>query len=285
MSEYKMLKTPLVGDVKRLFQTSQRELAVVSPFINGYGLDVLHEAIQGGTKTRRLTILTCVSVQNIRNSSLDISALSAFCDEFKTCRVRNLPGLHAKVYIADGLQAIVTSANLTRGGLVGNYEYGFLISDTRAIENIRADMSDYSNLGSELTIGDLRGLAECAQELQSAAKDAEKAIRASDAWRSLSQKVETVQDNLLRNRVRGKTVNSIFADTIRYLLRLGPMSTENLEARIQATHPDMCDDTINRVIDGVAFGKKWKHMVRNTQQFLKRKGEIELDNGTWRLIN
>jgi hypothetical protein len=47
----------------------------------------------------------------------------------------------------------------------------------------------------------------------------------------------------------------------------------------------MCDDSIDRVIDGVHFGKKWKHMVRNTQQFLKSRREIELREGLWRLVS
>jgi len=37
-------------------------------------------------------------------------------------------------------------------------------------------------------------------------------------------------------------------------------------------------------VDLEVIGKMWKHMVRNTQQFLKRKGEIEFRDGTWQLV-
>jgi len=50
---------------------------------------------------------------------------------------------------------------------------------------------------------------------------------------------------------------------------------------VQQIHPDLCDDTIDRVIDAVHFGKKWKHYVRNAQQALKRKGLIDFDGQRW----
>jgi hypothetical protein len=48
-------------------------------------------------------------------------------------------------------------------------------------------------------------------------------------------------------------------------------------------HPDLCDDKLDRVIGGVNFGKKWKHLVRSAQQALKREGCIALDGSKWRL--
>ena len=284
MTDYAVLRTPLLPAVRELFRASQRNLTGVSPFVNVFGRNVLREALGGKThKTRQLTILTSLSVRSIRDGSLDLDSLVAFCKQYQECKVQNLPGLHAKVYIADQSLAIVTSANLTRGGLVGNYEYGMLIRDGRTAARVHADMSDYANLGADLELRDLEQLAARAEELQSAAKNSEKALRGSIAWKALSSRIDALRDNLLRTRVRAKSVNSIFADTIRYILRQGPLNTVDLEWRVQATHPDMCDDTIDRVIDGVRFGKKWKHMVRNSQQFLKRKGEIEFGHGFWQL--
>jgi hypothetical protein len=58
-----------------------------------------------------------------------------------------------------------------------------------------------------------------------------------------------------------------------------------LPERVKLTDPDLCDDSVDRVIDGVHFGKKWKHYVRNAQQYLKRSGEIEFDGSRWRLCS
>ena len=283
MSDYSALKTPLLDDLKSLFSAGRQTITVVSPFLTRFGLQTLHESVCRNQGNLQVTILTCVSVRNLSAGSIDIDALSEFCTAFPSSRVRNLPGLHAKVYIADLCEAIVTSANLTRGGLVGNYEYGIRITEARPVSAIHKDMIEYSGLGADLETADLLQLADATKELRAAARTNEKVFRTSSAWKKLSDKVNQIEESLLRQRVRGTSVNSVFADTVRYLLRSGPMRTQDLEARVQGTHPDMCDDTIDRVIDGVRFGKKWKHMVRNTQQFLKRRGEIEFRAGKWML--
>ncbi|MGB9178477.1 MAG: hypothetical protein WCB68_04450, partial [Pyrinomonadaceae bacterium] len=54
-----------------------------------------------------------------------------------------------------------------------------------------------------------------------------------------------------------------------------------LHNMIEVIHPDLCDNSIDRVIDGKRFGKKWKHAVRTAQQNLKKKGLIILDSGRW----
>lgn len=93
-----------------------------------------------------------------------------------------------------------------------------------------------------------------------------------------------MQTKILRNRIQGRTINSIFAKTIKYLLETkGPLSTRELNPFIQSLYPDICDDTIDRVIDGQHFGKKWKHFVRSAQQYLKKKGTIYLKEGKWHL--
>jgi hypothetical protein len=71
-----------------------------------------------------------------------------------------------------------------------------------------------------------------------------------------------------------------------YILeKYGGMQTEQLHFYIKQIHPDLCDDSIDRVIDGKHYGKRWKHYVRNSQQHLKSKGLIELTNGIWKLTN
>jgi len=258
---------------------------VVSPFLTRHGLDVLQQSLRGNAQSRSLTIITNISASSVQHGALDLKSLAAFSASQNTCRVRNLPGLHAKIYVVDETTAIVTSANLTRGGLTANYEYGALVRDRASVRKIRTDRLDYADLGADVPASDLARLAALAEGLRDAAEDAEREMRRSTPWRKFSKGVDHLKDELLRQRVRHKSVNSIFADTVRYLLRLQAMTTPGLEMHIQAIHPDMCDDSIDRVIDGMRFGKKWKHMVRNTQQFLKKRGEIALRDGRWHLVS
>ena len=57
-------------------------------------------------------------------------------------------------------------------------------------------------------------------------------------------------------RLRGESTNATFAKTILYLLRRrGPMATEELHPHIQRIHPDLCDDSVDRVVAGENYGK------------------------------
>jgi hypothetical protein len=284
MSPVSVLRTPLLEPIRDLFESCKRDLLVASPFMSGFGVDVLRKALeQCGSVKPTLTVLTNVSVKSLADGTLDLDALAALLGECDRRRVQNLPGLHAKVYASDNLKAIVTSANLTRNGLVANYEYGVMLLDPADVGAIVEDMVAYGALGADLRLSDLTELAERAEELRSARRMSEAELRKGKAWRDLSSKIDGLQNDLLRKRVRSQSVNAVFADTIRYVLRRGSLATKDLHARVQAIHPDMCDDSIDRVIAGVRFGKKWKHMVRNSQQSLKRRGEIEWVDGKWQL--
>ncbi len=89
---------------------------------------------------------------------------------------------------------------------------------------------------------------------------------------------------MIRLRLAGGAVHTVFAKTIHYLLtKYGAMPTTQLHTLIQELHPDLCDDTIDRVIDGKHYGKKWKHAVRTAQQQLKSAEVIEYASPVWRL--
>jgi len=76
----------------------------------------------------------------------------------------------------------------------------------------------------------------------------------------------------------------LFAEAIIYVLSQGPIPTEQLYPKVQTLLPDLCDDEIELVINGRRFGKRWKHAVRNAQQYLKRSGQIEFDGAQWSLV-
>jgi len=62
--------------------------------------------------------------------------------------------LHSKIYIFDDRSAIITSANLTYGGLVSNHECGILLTDKRTIQDIQKHFDELKSIaGNKLTIG------------------------------------------------------------------------------------------------------------------------------------
>jgi phosphatidylserine/phosphatidylglycerophosphate/cardiolipin synthase-like enzyme len=54
--------------------------------------------------------------------------------------------LHAKLYAVDKREAIVASANLTKGGIEGNYEAGIWINNPKVMKDINAFIDDLYSL-------------------------------------------------------------------------------------------------------------------------------------------
>ncbi len=178
--------------------------------------------------------------------------------------------------------AILTSGNLTRPGLSENVEYGVALAGEDTVIEVRSDLESYSKLGAKIPIYDLAVIAKEMRSLTASYQAAQNSIR-KQAQRTFKELLEATRVQLLRYRAKGRTTQAIFSEAIKFLLAKSPLRTEELHLSVQRLHPDLCDDSIERVIDGVRFGKKWKHYVRNAQQQLKRQGEIQLDGKLWHL--
>lgn len=244
----------------------------------------LSSMIRGRGLLPQVEILTSLTVENLLQGITDAAAISSFCREITKTTVRHLPHLHAKVYVADNKLAIITSANLTGAGLSQNFEYEIEITNTDLITKIVDDVKAYGALGTMISISELDQLAEISHDLRE-----QQARVLNSATQKLRQEFEKrladTRETLMRLRARsGNSTNEIFSRTILYLLRNGPLSTEQLHPLIQEIHPDLCDDSIDRIIEGVHFGKLWKHMVRNAQQYLKHQDSIKLERGKWHLV-
>ncbi len=194
-----------------------------------------------------------------------------------------MPSLHAKVYIADEKFAIITFGNLTGGGLRGNYEYGVGIRTPERVREIRRDLEAYSRLGATVSVEEITSLADELSGLRKEYRARQREV-ITVAGRKFAGQLRTAQDRVLRLRAKGKSNQAIFCSTIQYLLSRGALRTIELHPLIQQIHPDICDDSVDRVIDGLSFGKKWKHHVRTAQQALKRDGKISFDGEKWHLL-
>ena len=202
----------------------------------------------------------------------------------------HLGGLHAKVYIADRKAALITSANFTLGGWQRNREFGVWLEDaslvTEAYRRVQAlwqistplsqeDLIQLARIGANSQVS--RSKAPTSRENETIASAREILVRAR-LW-AVKEKTELAG----KRKSVPLSENRIFAATILYLLRTkGPLTTQELHPLIQALHPELCDDAVERVINGVRFGKRWKHMVRNAQQYLKRTGQVVYDPRTRR---
>jgi hypothetical protein len=269
-------------ELASLTNAASEDLLISSPYITTLGCDTVCANLNDAFRAAgRFTVLTDLSPVAMCQAATDPTALRSLLDVRQGARIFHLPRLHAKVYIADTRAAIVTSGNLTAGGLIQNYEYGLRVSDPAFVQSIRSDVTAYANLGAAISASQLAEYSEIAQDVRSTFRQTQAAISKA-ARQRFAAVVRKAEDELVRLRLAGGAMHTVFAKTILYLLRRsGPLTTVDLHAHIQAIHPDLCDDTIDRVIDGEHFGKKWKHAVRTAQQQLKKRGVIELRDQRW----
>jgi len=279
---FTLRSSPFRSHLEKLFDCATRELLVASPYIKTREAEWVCNRLakSGHDKSIRLQVLTDVRSSNVLGGSLDVAALRVLQSGLNCCEIINLPRLHAKVYVADEVCALVTSANLTPSGLDSNLEYGVGITDAPTIHNLRRDMQLYATLGNPLsaeTIVELEKVSDGLRaEFRAIEKSAEKKLR-----RKFNETLKHADLQFLRAQVGSRSAHGLFADAMAYLLSTRPMSTRELHVKLKELLPDLCDDTTELVINGQHFGKKWKHIVRNAQVFLRRKGTIQLVGKEW----
>ena len=275
-------KTRLV----ELVRDTRRELLLVSPYMTSVGLQSvasnLNDSLRGDGVIR---ILTDLSPEPICRGSTDPNAIFDLAASEVNLDVFHLSRVHAKVYVSDGSRAIVTSGNLTAGGLNANYEFGVEILDRELASEVRSEMLEYIALGAAVDRGRLKAYCEIADRVRTSFRDQLGKI-SKEARREFDQTLAKAEDELVSLTLAKGPMNAVFEKAILYLLKTdGPQETRSIHAFIKDLHPALCDDSVDRIIDGVRFGKKWKHAVRTAQQHLKKRGLVEFqDDGKWRLV-
>jgi len=285
MNSINILRREWKNNLSILVNETEENLLICSPYVTYKGTEFLVLNLSPNLRSNgELIFVTDLSPSNIIQGSTDPDALRKLSDSVGRFTIIHLPRLHAKVYVSDFKRAIITSGNLTAGGLMLNYEYGLEIAEYSLVETVRHDIISYAALGATITLDKLITYCEAASKLHDAF-DRQQASTNRALQKEFKRILREVEDELIRLRLTEGAVHTVFAKTILYLLKLyGSLSTKQLHIMIESMHPDLCDNTIDRVIDGKRFGKKWKHAIRTAQQHLKEKGLIELNDKLWTLM-
>lgn len=265
-----------------LLSESKDEIFISSPFVTQNGVDfVLKNIDKSLRESGTFTFLTNLSPINIIQGSNNPKVFERLNSEIQNMKIWHLPKLHAKVYISDRKKSIITSGNLTNGGLFSNFEYGIQINQEVETQKIYQDINKYCQLGSLIEKDTLLSLIDISSQITRQIPKLESNI--SSEIRYL---LESAQNELVKDRLNVGAIHNVFSKTILYVLEKNPqgLKTEDIHQEIKEIHPDLCDDMVDRIIDGKSFGKKWRHAVRTSQQHLKKNGSIILENEKWRLL-
>ena len=125
--------------------------------------------------------------------------------------------LHAKVYIRDGVTAIVTSANLTGGGLRRNVECGVTLAGTEAAA-VAEQFEREWRLATEVSPADIDGAKEAVETRK-------------DAIAKLRQELQ-IQDDELQRQLKPVQVLRL-PDTDDLVIRLDPAQVDFLSRPIR----------------------------------------------------
>jgi phosphatidylserine/phosphatidylglycerophosphate/cardiolipin synthase-like enzyme len=281
---YSLLTPPWSGVFEELVRSAKTSLVVCSPYIGRGPTDRVVKLVRSklAPDSFAIRVLTDLSRENIVSGTTDLGALLSLATCGADVEIRFLPSLHAKIYVADQTRAVVTSANLTENGLLRNIEYGALFSDPAIVRRIWSHATQFAALGSPIDHSQLTLLNSVVEEVRDIARTAQRQLNRR-IKREFDRRLARADIAILRARAAGRTAHAIFAETIVYLLRGGPMATVDIHRQVKAIHPDLCDDTVDRVIDGQHFGKRWKHDVRSAQVYLRRGGRIRRVGRKWEL--
>ncbi len=273
-----LVRSPWLDELRELASIARHRLTVVAPYISISGWRLFKDSITRIDDVR-LEVCTSLDPEAVAEGFLDLSVLVESCNELPKFRLRHIPRLHAKVYIADSNCAIVSSGNLTMSSLTQNKEYGVRVSDRESVEAIQSDVSDYAALGAVASCTSLREIAVLGSRIKEARAERLANEGLDEAVQRFDHRVRSLRGE------QDESTNAILMRTILYLLAEKPMKTEEMHPLVQSIHPDLCDDNVDRVINGISFGRKWKHNVRNAQVVLRRQERIGRDtNGLWHLL-
>ena len=266
-----LIQTPFYPTFEKFAEDIKTDCFICSPYITSKPIQMLVKTIaeKRSKNDIKINILTDISYRTLVQGATEILALLYLLKNHSNVRITYLPRIHAKVYIANLSSAVIASANFTQGGAITNFEYGVRISDAAIIQKIQKDMNEYSSLGADVTQDELEALQPQVENIQSMIQKEQANIVQTIKLHSTDQQKE-IEDNLIRVRVKSKSINAIFSEILLYLLSKRPEKTKILHALVSQIHSDLCDDSINRVIDGKHYGKLWKHQVRNAQEYLRR---------------
>jgi hypothetical protein len=133
----KILRTPWLNEFLGLVENAEESIKITSPFIKK---SITNQLIENKQVQTKIELITSFKINSIYNGSLDLNSVDGILNN--KGQVKNYSRLHAKIYIFDNQKAIISSGNLTNGGLLSNYEYGVLFEDKEIVNEVVNDF-DY----------------------------------------------------------------------------------------------------------------------------------------------
>jgi len=221
-----LLRKEWHNNLNSLICEAKKNIFISSPYVTKRGVTFIQNQFSNEFKnTGKLTFLTNLSSSNIIQGSINPEVVfKQLMNTINDFDLWHLPKLHAKVYISDKSKSIITSGNLTNGGLFSNFEYGIQIDNKEESNIIYNDIYQYCQLGSKIDIDTLNNIISVSSKIITKREKQDNVIKTE-----LNDLLNTVDSELVKNRLNVGATHNVFSKTILYILqKYGSLSTENI---------------------------------------------------------
>ncbi len=138
------------GEISRELSKAQQEILISSPWITHIVNELSSLKKKDDQKKINIKIITRLIKEDVDNGITDLNKLRALEDIGAEIRYNN--DLHAKMVIIDNSVAIISSANLTKKGLLSvNYEAGICLRDKNMVNKVAQFFNDIWKESQPLT--------------------------------------------------------------------------------------------------------------------------------------
>ena len=125
-----IIMNPFHTEFMRLCEKADTSIKLCAPYVK---YAIIDEIANKKQRTSKLSLITKMDLQNFHKHASDITAVK------KTITIGgsvfNCSTLHAKFYIFDDMQCVITSANLTTSGFLRNVECGIYTDDRNLVND------------------------------------------------------------------------------------------------------------------------------------------------------
>lgn len=143
-----IITTPWKNRFLDLISNSKKSIKITSPFVKENICDDILKVKQSNAS---FELVTSFKLMNIHSGSVDIEGLEKIINNNGI--VKNFSTLHAKIYLFDDKEVVITSGNLTNGGLLHNYEYGIYTKDKHIVTKT---ITDFNLISQNENVGNIK---------------------------------------------------------------------------------------------------------------------------------
>ncbi|MCL2285294.1 MAG: phospholipase D-like domain-containing protein [Firmicutes bacterium] len=126
----KLITNKFYNSMISLCESSEKSIKLCAPYIKN---EIMEDIIRVKQKNTSFDIITKVNLRDFHVKASDLDAIQQIITTGGNAF--NCSNLHAKLYIFDDSQCIVTSANLTSNGLKNNMECGVITNDAGIVSS------------------------------------------------------------------------------------------------------------------------------------------------------